>query len=74
MSIETFDPYGLALPANTRGEEESPKAVSIVLSRVGQGVFWLLAIVIVASRIAYFSPDYPFHSVDVQRVSSQITR
>jgi hypothetical protein len=74
MSIEKFDPYGLVLPANARGEDEPPKAVSILLSRVGQGVFWLLVILIVASRIAYFSSDYPLHSVDVQQASSGITR
>jgi hypothetical protein len=74
MSIEKFDPYGSVLPANTRGEEQPPKAASIFLSRVGQGVFWLLVILIVASRIAYFSSNIPLHFVDVQRVSSGITR
>jgi hypothetical protein len=60
MSIEKFDPYGSALPANTSDEAEPRTAASILLTRIGQYVFWLLAILIVASRIAFFSSNLPF--------------
>jgi hypothetical protein len=66
MSIEKFDPYGSVLPDSTRGEAEPPKAAPILLSRVGQSIFWLLVVFIVASRIAYFSSNVPLHFVDVR--------
>lgn len=64
-SIEKFDPYGSVLPATARGEAETPKAGSAFLGRLGQYVFWLLVVVIVASRIVYFSSNSPFHFADV---------
>jgi hypothetical protein len=73
MSIEKFDPYGSALPANTR-EAEPRRAASTVLARVGQYVFWLLVILIVASRIAFFSSNLPFQFVDVPGTTSGIAR
>jgi hypothetical protein len=74
MSIEKFDPYGSALPANPRDEAEPRTAASKVLTRVGQYVFWLLVILIVASRIAFFSSNLPFQFVDVRGTTSGIAR
>jgi hypothetical protein len=74
MSIEKFDPYGSALPANTRDEAEPRTAASILLTRVGQYVFWLLVIFIVASRVAFFSSNLPIHFVDDRETTSGTTR
>ena len=59
MSNEKFEPYGEALPDAASGTREQPKA-SAVISAVGQSVFWLLVVVIVLTRIAYFSPVSSF--------------
>jgi hypothetical protein len=59
MSTEKFEPYGEALPDAGSGTREQPKA-SAILSAVGQYVFWLLVVVIVLTRIAYFSPVSSF--------------
>jgi hypothetical protein len=53
---EKFEPYGELLPPSGPGEREAPKPGSAVLELVGRGLFWLLVVVIVATRIAYFSP------------------
>jgi len=55
MSTEKFEPYGEPLPKAGSGRREQPKA-SAILSAVGQYSFWLLVLVIVFTRIAYFSP------------------
>lgn len=59
MSTEKFGPYGEPLPEAGSGTHEQPKA-SVVLSAVGQYCFWLLVLVIVLTRIAYFSPASSF--------------
>jgi hypothetical protein len=59
MSTETFEPYGEPLPELGSGRREQPK-VSAILSAVGQYSFWLLVIVIVCARVAYFSPAPSF--------------
>jgi hypothetical protein len=74
MSIEEFDPYGSALPANPRDEAEPRTAASMVLTRVGQYVFWLLVILIVSSRIAFFSSNLAFQFVDVRGTTSGIAQ
>ena len=74
MSIEKFDPYGSVLPANPRDEAEPRTAASMVLTRVGQYVFWLLVILVVACRIAFFSTNLPFQFVDVPGTTSGIAR
>jgi hypothetical protein len=59
MPTEIFEPYGEPLPEMGSGKREQPK-VSAILSAVGQYSFWLLVIVIVLARIAYFSPVSSF--------------
>jgi len=56
MFTEKFEPYGEPLPEFRSGKREQPKAASAILSAVGQYSFWLLVLVIVFTRIAYFSP------------------
>jgi hypothetical protein len=55
MLAEKFDPYGELLPDDAGGKAYVDKATSVLLSRVGQLVFWGLAIAIVCVRIRYFS-------------------
>jgi hypothetical protein len=55
MLAEKFDPYGELLPDDAAGTPYVAKATSVLLSRVGQLVFWALAIGIVCFRIRYFS-------------------
>ena len=55
MLAEKFDPYGELLPDDAGGKAYVTKATSVLLSRVGQLVFWALAIAIVCVRIRYFS-------------------
>jgi len=59
MSTEYFEPYGEHLPA-FRPARRKPPSASVVLSTVGQFSFWLLVVVIVSARIAYFSPAPSF--------------
>jgi len=56
MLTEKFEPYGEPLPEFRSGEREQPKATSAILSVVGQYSFWLLVVVIVFTRVAFFSP------------------
>jgi hypothetical protein len=53
---EKFEPYGELLPTSGSGELKPPTPGSAILELVGKGVFWLLVVVIVCTRIAYFSP------------------
>jgi hypothetical protein len=55
MLAEKFDPYGGLLPDEAAGKPYVARATSVLLSRVGQLVFWGLAIGIVCVRIRYFS-------------------
>jgi hypothetical protein len=55
MLAEKFDPYGELLTDDAGGKAYVTKATSVLLSRVGQLVFWVLAIAIVCVRIRYFS-------------------
>jgi hypothetical protein len=57
---ETFEPYGEPLPASGSSEREASRPVSAILELVGQGFFWLLVVVIVCTRVAYFSPTSLF--------------
>jgi hypothetical protein len=59
MSTAKFEPFGELLPENGFGKREQPKAVSAILSAVGQGCFWLLVVAIVMTR-AYFAPATSF--------------
>lgn len=51
MLTDRFDAYGEVLADAARGKREAARAASVVLSRVGQYVFWLLVVVIVSARI-----------------------
>jgi len=64
MLTEKFDAYGDALPEVAPDEREAAKMASVVLSRIGQYVFWLLVIVIVSARVIYYpaSPASEFPS------------
>jgi hypothetical protein len=55
MLADKFDPYGELLPGDSGDKGYVTKAGSVLLSRVGQLVFWALAIAIVCVRIRYFS-------------------
>jgi hypothetical protein len=65
MSTEKFELFGEPLPETGLGKPERPKAESAILSAVGRYVFWLLVVVIVFTRITYFSsvPSYSPHVV-----------
>jgi hypothetical protein len=54
MLTEKFDAYGEVLPEAARDNREAAKPSSVVLSRLGQYVFWLLVVVIVSARIIYY--------------------
>ena len=56
MPTEKFEPFGEPLPGNRAAAREQRTDASAILSAVGQYSFWLLVVVIVATRIAYFSP------------------
>jgi hypothetical protein len=55
MLAEKFDPYGELLPDEAGRKAYAGKAGSDLLSRLGQIVFWALAIIVVGVRIYYFS-------------------
>jgi hypothetical protein len=58
MLAEKFDPYGELLPDDAGSKAYVTKATSVLLSRAGQLVFWVLAIGIVCVRIRYFSVGF----------------
>jgi hypothetical protein len=60
MSTEKFEPFGEPLGRGGFGQPERLKPASTILSAVGQSVFWLLVVVIVLTRVAYFSPAPSF--------------
>ena len=65
MSTEKYEPFGEPLPGNGSAVREQPRAASAILSAVGQYSFWLLVVIIVFTRIAYFSPvpSFATHAV-----------
>ena len=69
MLTEKFDAYGELLPDVARDKPEAAKTTSVVLSRVGQYVFWLLVIIIVSARIFYYpaSPASEFRNASEAR-------
>jgi hypothetical protein len=60
MLTEKFEPYGEPLPEFRSGKGEQPEATSAILSVVGQYSFWFLVVVIVFTRVAFFSPVSSF--------------
>jgi hypothetical protein len=72
MSTGKFEPYGESLPTPGSNRLGPPKTVSAILDVVGQCAFWLLVVVIVSARIAYFSPaPFATHAVSVLTHSAQ---
>ena len=53
MSSDKYDAYGEALP-DAADDRREGTAGSVLLGRIGQAVFWLLVITIVAARIIYY--------------------
>jgi len=66
MLTEKFDAYGEVLPEVACEPRETAESASVVLSRIGQYMFWLLVIVIVSARIIYYpaSPASEFRSAN----------
>jgi hypothetical protein len=64
MLTEKFDAYGEVLPDPSRDRPEAAKATPVVLSRIGQSVFWLLVAIIISARIIFYpaSPASEFRS------------
>ena len=58
---QKFEPFGELLPENGLGKRQ-PQNAPAILSKVGQSLFWLLVVAIVATRVAYFSPQPSFAS------------
>jgi hypothetical protein len=56
MSDIQFDPFGERVDAALKAAETD--RVSRGLSRAGMGLFWLLVVVIVSARVAFFDPDF----------------
>jgi hypothetical protein len=57
MFSEKFDPFGEPLQ---QASQPYAQPAPSVLSRIGQSVFWLLAISIVLARVLWLSPNPPF--------------
>jgi len=58
MLVEKFDPYGEALPDDIGGQAYVTKGAPALMARIGQIVFWTLAIVIVYARVRYFPAGF----------------
>jgi hypothetical protein len=52
-----FEPFGESLQQTL---PHHPQPASLTLSRVGQSVFWLLAVSIVLARVLWLSPNQLF--------------
>jgi hypothetical protein len=73
MSSEKYDAYGEALPdAPDRRREGS--AASVLLGRIGQAVFWLLVITIVAARIIYYPASPAFDVGSTRDLPQSVAR
>jgi hypothetical protein len=72
MSTEKYDAYGEALPEALARRSEATSAA--VLSRIGQVVFWLLVITIVAARIIYYPASLAFDVGSAGQVPPAVTK
>jgi hypothetical protein len=72
MSTEKYDAYGEALPEALARRSEATSAA--VLSRIGQVVFWLLVITIVAARIIYYPASPAFDVGSAGQVPPAVTK
>jgi hypothetical protein len=73
MSPEKYDAYGEALP-EASGRRREATSASALLSRIGQVVFWLLVITIVAARIIYYPASPGFDVGSAPHVPLAVTR
>jgi hypothetical protein len=73
MSSEKYDAYGEALPEAPDRRSEGT-AASVLLGRIGQAVFWLLVITIVAARIIYYPSSPAFDVGSTGHVPPAVTQ
>ena len=73
MSTEKYDAYGEVLPDAASGRREATRA-SVLLSRIGQVVFWLLVITIVTARIIYYPSSPAFEVGSTRDVPQSVAR
>jgi hypothetical protein len=74
MLTEKFDAYGEVLPAAPRDGRETGRTASAVLGRVGQLVFWLLVIAVVAARVIWYPTTPAFDAGIASAPKQAITR
>jgi hypothetical protein len=72
--VGSFDAYGERLADSAHGTIEVAKSRSTALSRIGQGIFWAVVIVIVLARLFYFSAPPVFEMHGVQHPTSRASR
>jgi len=65
--VDNFDAYGERLPDSACSPIEVAKSRSVVLSRIGQSIFWAVVIFIVLARLFYYSavPLFEAHGVPI---------
>ena len=56
MGQTQFDCFGERLPTSDLPASAPQDGISRWMLRAGTGLFWLLVIVVVAARVAYFDP------------------
>jgi hypothetical protein len=74
MLTDKFDAYGGVLPDASRDQREATKATSVVLSRIGQYVFWLFVVVIIVARVIYYPANPASAFVSASEPSHSVTR
>jgi hypothetical protein len=74
MLTEKFDAYGEVLPDAARGKRDGAGTASVVLGRIGQGVFWLLVIIIVSARVLYYPAAPAFEAGGASDAKHAVTR
>ena len=71
--IEKYDAYGEALPDASDVRREA-RSASVLLGRIGQAVFWLLVVTIVAARIIYYPSSPAFDVGSTGHVPPAVTQ
>jgi len=74
MLTEKFDAYGEVSPAAARDAREAGRTASALLGRIGQVVFWLLVVVIVAARVIWYPATPAFDVGNASTPKQAITR
>jgi hypothetical protein len=54
MGRTKFEPFGEEV--DLAATAEAPNRASVLLMRIGSGIFWILAIGIIVARAIYFDP------------------